>query len=51
MNINCLGPCLQHCYYKNNIIIFFLGILFGIIISDIKFIQNRKFKNKNLIII
>lgn len=29
---DCKGPCLMHCYNKNSIILFVIGILIGLII-------------------
>ncbi len=38
--MNCKGPCLPHCYYKNIIIGIIIGLIIGLIIELI--IKNKK---------
>ncbi len=45
--MNCQGPCLIHCYYKNSLILLLIGFILGIIISNI-LSKNREFKKYNL---
>ena len=46
--MNCNGPCLQHCYYKdNNLLIFFIGFVVGIVIKMIYDRCNNKKINNN----
>ena len=38
--MNCKGPCLLHCYYKNSLILIFIGIIIGYYINNQ--INNKK---------
>ena len=31
--MDCKGPCLKHCYYKNSILLFIIGLLLGLILN------------------
>ena len=44
MNMNCVGPCLLHCYKKNSILLFLIGFIIGYYIKQIN--VNNKYKNK-----
>ena len=43
--MNCQGPCLTHCYEKNSIILIVVGILIGIILSEL-YRKSLKIKEK-----
>ena len=45
--MNCQGPCLTHCYKKNSILLIIVGILIGIILSEL---YRNKTNNKEKII-
>ena len=41
--MSCSGPCLEHCYSKNNTLYLLIGIIIGIIIN--KWINYKKSMN------
>ena len=41
---SCTGPCLEHCYSKNNIIYLLIGLIIGIIISHCYYKNKKKGK-------
>ena len=38
--MNCLGPCLSHCYFSDSILLILIGILIGYNLSN--------YNNKNI---
>ncbi len=47
MNINCQGPCLLHCYYKNSLLLLVIGFLLGLVFSHY-YKNNNKSKNTEI---
>ena len=47
-NHKCAGPCLEHCYSKNNIIYLFIGVIIGIIIVKIYYINKERNNKQNI---
>ena len=48
MNVNCQGPCLLHCYYKNSILLLLIGFIIGLYIKPIYHLNlNDEHKNEN----
>ena len=43
--MDCKGPCLKHCYYKNSILLFLIGFLLGLILN--KRIKLEHFNNSD----
>ena len=46
MSINCQGPCLVHCYYKNSIVLLLIGFLIGLYAKHIYYSYCNKHKNE-----
>lgn len=44
MSLNCEGPCLSHCYYKNSFLLLIIGIIIGYLIYKNICIQSKKKK-------
>ena len=41
--ITCQGSCLKHCYAKNSLVLFSLGLISGYLLSN--FYTPKKYKN------
>ena len=44
--MNCVGPCSEHCYTKNNIKALILGIFLGILLYYLVLEFKKKYESK-----